>query len=149
MRRLAMCAWSCSRSAWCWRRARWRRPAFGTPPWGPGMPGAGTSAPAGGPAGVGDGATYDIGGHVQDYCGTGVAGAEVDWGWWDATTGYNSGGTNRATDTSTGTDISASSGFRVTSATVAGNDDLTVYYPVTPASGRWTPGPSTSRRRTT
>ena len=35
-----------------------------------------------------------ISGHVLDFDGNGVPGAEVDWGWWDSSYNYQSGGTN-------------------------------------------------------
>jgi hypothetical protein len=71
---------------------------------------------------------YSISGNVYDYDGNAVAGAAVDWGWWD-TTGYNFGGTNAPTDSSPGTDGSGYFAFpAVTSA--PGDDDLTVGYPL-------------------
>jgi hypothetical protein len=76
--------------------------------------------------------TYAISGHVLDYDGTAVAGAEVDWGWWDAgnhTSGtYNFGGTNL--NGSPGTDATGHFSFdAVTSAATVGQDDLKAYYP--------------------
>jgi hypothetical protein len=78
---------------------------------------------------LGDGTTYAISGHVLDYGGNPVAGAEVDWGWWDNGS-YNYGGSNYPSLTdSTGAFYLPA----VTSAPVAGNDDLDVSYnPTTP-----------------
>ena len=73
--------------------------------------------------------TYAISGHVLNYDDSAAVGAEVDWGWWDSN-GYNPGGTNMPLDTSPGTDLNGAFAFgAVTSAPVAGNDDLSVWYP--------------------
>ena len=80
-----------------------------------------------------DSSTYAVSGQVLDYGGTAVAGAEVDWGWWDAGN-YNFGGTNMPLESSPGTDATGHFSFdAVTSAPTAGNDDLTALYPF-PAS---------------
>jgi hypothetical protein len=91
------------------------------------------------PAGVnfqrlGDGSTYGISGQVLEYGGTAVAGAEVDWGWWDAGNhtlrDYNFGGANMPLPSSPGTDATGHFSFgAVTSAPIAGNDDLKAYFP--------------------
>jgi hypothetical protein len=78
---------------------------------------------------VGDATTYDISGHVLDFAGDPVQGAEVDWGFWsDAAGGYTAGGTNYPADTGADgafafTDISGGH-------TYGGNpsDELDVYY---------------------
>ena len=86
------------------------------------------------PAGVnfqrlGDSPTYAISGHVLNYDNTAAAGAEVDWGWW-ATDGYHFGDTNMPLPNSPGTDANGHFSFdAVTSAPIAGNDDLTAFYP--------------------
>ena len=75
---------------------------------------------------LGDATTYAISGHVRDYGDNLVAGAEVDWGWWDANTGFNYGGTYNPPS---GTDSSGAFSFpAVTSAPVAGNDYLDIFY---------------------
>ena len=80
---------------------------------------------------LGDGALYSIGGHVHDYSGAGVPGAEVWWGSWDTTTGgYNFGGTNMPLESSPGTDSFGAFSFPAVTS-VPGNDDLTVWYPYT------------------
>jgi hypothetical protein len=89
---------------------------------------AGTAA-----ARLGVDTTYAISGHVLNFGGTAVAGAEVDWGWWDAGN-YNFGGTNVPLPSSLGTDAAGHFSFdAVTSAPTAGNDDLTALYPYPPS----------------
>ena len=76
---------------------------------------------------LGDGALYSIGGHVHDYSGAGVPGAEVWWGSWDTSGNYDFGNTNTATDPA-GTDSSGAFSFP-NIPSVPDNDDLTVWYP--------------------
>lgn len=84
---------------------------------------------------LGDTSTFKISGNVLNYDGTGAAGAEVDWGWWDG--GYNPGGTNTPLQTSPGTDSSGAFFFNpVTSAPTPNSDDLTVY-PAMTDPGLW------------
>jgi len=74
--------------------------------------------------------TYAISGHVRDFNGDPVLGAEVDWGWWD--NGYWFGGSNYPGDTG------ADGKFNF--AALAGNpgsDDLSVYYPLGTGVGTW------------
>ena len=82
--------------------------------------------------------TYAISGHVLDFGGTPVQGAEVDWGWWAGSAGYQFGGSNITSPSSTGTGADGLFNF----AALAGNpgfDDLTIYYPGTvyQATGLW------------
>ncbi len=71
---------------------------------------------------------YSITGHVQDFAGTGISGAEVDWGWWDSNADYTYGGSN----TEPGTDATGLFSF----SDIAGghtfngqpSDDLHIYY---------------------
>lgn len=83
--------------------------------------------------------TYSIKGHVLDYAGNGVAGAEVDWGWWSSASNYHYGGSNFDTAPN-GTDSRGA--FTIADVTgghqVGGKptDNLTVYYlPTSP--GLW------------
>jgi hypothetical protein len=75
--------------------------------------------------------TYSIKGHVLDYAGNGVTGAEVDWGWRSSISDYHFGGSNFDTQPN-GTDSSGA--FSIPGVTgghqVRGKpaDDLTVYY---------------------
>ena len=75
--------------------------------------------------------TYTISGHVLDYAGKGVAGAEVDWGWWSSIADYHFGGSNFDTQPN-GTDSSGAFSIPgVTGGHQVGSkpaDDLTVYY---------------------
>jgi hypothetical protein len=60
----------------------------------------GLASRARGFAPVGDTGPYDISGHVLDFAGSPVQGAEVDWGFWsDTVGGYTAGGTNYPADT--------------------------------------------------
>jgi hypothetical protein len=77
-------------------------------------------------AALGDTGSYDIIGHVVDYSGNPVAGAEVDWGYWDASGAYNFGGTNYATDTGGDFAFSGVSGGHAFDSLPS--DDLDVYY---------------------
>ncbi len=82
---------------------------------------------------------FAISGHVFDYDGNGVAGAEVDWGSWNGddhvSRDYGFGGTNLPLPGSPGTDTAGHFSFgAVTSAATAGRDDLTASYP-RPRSG--------------
>ena len=75
--------------------------------------------------------TYSISGHVLDYAGKGVAGAEVDWGWWSSISDYHFGGSSFDTQPN-GTDSSGAFSIpSVTGGHQVGSkpaDDLTVYY---------------------
>jgi hypothetical protein len=87
---------------------------------------------------LGTGARYAISGQVLDLGGTAVAGAEVDWGWWDAdihsSDNHHFGGTNMPLLNSPGTDATGHFSFdAVTSAPTAGRDDLTAWYPHRPS----------------
>lgn len=66
--------------------------------------------------------TYAISGHVLDFKGNAVAGAEVDWGWWD--NGYQWGGSNYPA----GTGVDGKFNFDALAGN-PGSDDLTVSYP--------------------
>ena len=83
--------------------------------------------------------TYSIKGHVLDYAGNGVAGAEVDWGWWTSVSSYHYGGSNfdTAPNGTGGGGVFSIAG--VTGGHQVGGepaDDLTVYYlPTSP--GLW------------
>jgi hypothetical protein len=81
---------------------------------------------------LGDATTQPISGVVRDYAGNGVAGAEVDWGWWTSLTAYQFGGTNISQATPSGTDASGAFNFAdaLGGHQVAGvaADDLHVYY---------------------
>jgi hypothetical protein len=90
---------------------------------------AGTAA-----ARLGAGPTYAISGHVLDYDGTGVAGALVNWGWWDGGN-YNFGGTNMPLLSSSGTDADGLFSFANVGG-ISGSDDLDVFYPQSD-SGPW------------
>jgi len=86
---------------------------------------------------LGDGVTtYSITGNVLDYGGNPVAGAEVDWGWWD-NGAYTLGNSNVTPSTPDGTDNTGFFQFNpVTTAPTPGNDDLDVFYnPTSP--GLW------------
>jgi hypothetical protein len=72
--------------------------------------------------------TYSISGHVLDYNGAGVAGAEVDWGWWDSNNNYIFGDTNMPLLTSPGTDSTGAFSFPSVAGGAPNGDDLTVYY---------------------
>jgi hypothetical protein len=77
---------------------------------------------------VGDTGLYNISGHVLDYAGDPVLGAEVDWGFWTDASGYTFGGTNYPGDT--GADgafaFTGVSGGHVYNSLPG--DDLDVYY---------------------
>ena len=87
--------------------------------------------------------TFAISGRVLDLHGNGVAGAEVDWGWWGAANhSFDSrhfGGTNMPLPSSLGTDAAGHFSFgAVTSAPTAGNDYLKAFYPFPTAdSASW------------
>ena len=82
--------------------------------------------------------TYSISGHLLDYAGNPVAGAEVDWGWWSSISDYHYGGSDLDTAPN-GTDRHGF--FSIPGVTgghqVAGKpaDDLTVDYPAPTSSG--------------
>lgn len=84
---------------------------------------AGPALPA-----LGDGATYNISGHVLDFDGNGVPGAEVDWGWWDGSYNYQPGGTNMPQDDSPGTDNTGAFAFTGVSGGHPQGDDLEITY---------------------
>jgi hypothetical protein len=86
---------------------------------------------------LGDATTYPISGFVRDYDGKGVAGAEVDWGWWSSFTDRNFGGSNVTDATPYGTDSSGAfnfpdvlGGHQVNG--VAADDLHIYYYPTSP-----------------
>jgi hypothetical protein len=83
------------------------------------------------------GPTYAFSGHVLDFAGTPVAGAEVDWGWWSSLVDYHFGGSNLSAANQNGT--GADGAFAFTAATGGHqlngvpSDDLRVfYYPTQP-----------------
>ena len=76
--------------------------------------------------------TYSISGHVLDYAGNPVAGAEVDWGWWSSMSDYHFGGSNFSESAPYGTDGTGAFSFAgVTGGHGVGGrwaDDLTISY---------------------
>lgn len=75
---------------------------------------------------------YAITGHVLDFAGNLVNGAEVGWGWWDGSA-FNFGGTNWvASAASPGTGTDGKFTFPGVSSQPGNNDYLDVYYPSGP-----------------
>jgi len=74
---------------------------------------------------------YSITGHVIDFAGSAVQGAEVDWGWWASDTSYKYGGTNLDTQPD-GTPADGSFAFSNISGGHQFNglpaDDLSIWY---------------------
>ncbi len=90
--------------------------------------GAGHAAGTGGALNLGADPTYAISGHVLDYDGNGVQGAEVDWGWWDSNYNYQYGGSNPAP----GTDATGAFAFPAVAGGSPQGDDLSIDYFATP-----------------
>jgi hypothetical protein len=73
--------------------------------------------------------SYSITGHVLDYSGNLVAGAGVEWGWWDGTA-FNTGGLN----SQSGTAADGKFNFSGVQSQPGNNDYLHIYYPYAPTA---------------
>jgi hypothetical protein len=81
--------------------------------------------------------TYDISGHVLAFDDDPLAGAAVNWGWWDKDASdhlvYNFGGSNITSPTSTGTGADGAFAFTGVTGGSPWGDDLTIGYGLTAA----------------
>jgi hypothetical protein len=98
--------------------------------------------------------TYAISGHVLNYAGNPVAGAEVDWGWWSGIFDYHSANSNITEATPTGTGSSGAFAFAgITGGHQLGASRRMTFMSTTSLVSqgfkRWLPGLSTSRPKTT